>query len=113
MIRRPMWLGAGVVLGVGGTLWAEQHVRRRVRRAVELLSPSVARSEAVHAARQVGGRVRDAVEVAREERSRQEAELWRRLGEIPALHGRPNGRATPTRAASPGTGPKGSRRQHR
>jgi hypothetical protein len=80
MLRRPLWLGAGVVLGVGGTLWAEQRVRRRVRRAVEALSPRVAGSEAVQAAREMGDTVRDALDVARAERRRREAELWRRLG---------------------------------
>lgn len=117
MIRRPMWLGAGVVLGVGATLWAEQRVKRRVRRAVELLSPVVAGSEALETARAMGGRVRDAVDAARDERRRHETELWHRLGEVP-----PNRRAHRRASQPPGTRavprswrptPKGPGGQHR
>ena len=78
MLRRPLWLGTGVVLGVGGTLWVE----KRVRRAAALLSPRVAGSEAAQAARALGGTVRDALDVARAERRRHEAELWRRIGAV-------------------------------
>ena len=81
MVRRPLWLGAGIALGVGGTLWAERRVRRQVRRAAALLSPMVAGSEAVQVAREMGSTMRDALDVARAERRRREAELWRRLGE--------------------------------
>ncbi|MGC8472234.1 MAG: hypothetical protein ACP5PM_08085 [Acidimicrobiales bacterium] len=81
MVRRPLWLGAGIALGVGGTLWAERRVRRQVRRAASLLSPVVAGSEVVQAAREVGSTMRDALDVARAERRRREAELWRRIGE--------------------------------
>jgi hypothetical protein len=101
-MRRPIWLGAGIALGVGGTLWAEQRVRRRVRRAVEALSPAVAGNEALRAAREMGDRVRDAVDVARAERRRHEAELWRRMGEVP-----------PERAHVRRARPQGVRRQHR
>lgn len=107
-MRRPMWFGAGVAAGVGGTLWAERRVRRRLRRAVELLSPVVAGSEAVQAAREMGGRVRDAVDVARVERRRHETELWRRMGEVPP---RPHDAAS--RVSSKGTRARGPRRQHR
>lgn len=109
MIRRPMWLGAGIVLGVGGTLWAERRVRRQVRRATELLSPSVAGSEAVQAARAMGGRLRDAVHVARTERRRREAELWRRIGDVPPA--RPHD--VTSRVVPSGVRPRGSHRPHR
>ncbi len=109
MMRRPMWLGAGVVLGVGGTLWAEQRLRRRLRRAVALLSPGVAGSEAAHAAREMGGRLRDALDVAKAERRRHESELWRRMGEVP-----PSRRHDPaSHFPPPGVRPRGARRQHR
>ncbi|MGH9100240.1 MAG: hypothetical protein ACRDV8_08435 [Acidimicrobiales bacterium] len=101
-MRRPVWLGAGAVLGVGGTLWVEQRVRRRVRRAVAALTPAVAGNEAVQAARAMGGRVRGAVDVARAERRRQEADLWRRMGEAP-----------PTRVQHRSGRPEGARRPHR
>ncbi|HVC14570.1 MAG TPA: hypothetical protein VND62_06895 [Acidimicrobiales bacterium] len=108
MIRRPMWFGTGVALGVAGTLWVEQRVRRRVRRAVERLSPAFAGSEAVRAVRGTGARVKDAVEVARTERHRHESELWRRIGEVP-----PGRRHDAGRARSPSAKARGSRRQHR
>jgi hypothetical protein len=104
-MRRPIWLGAGIVLGVGGTLWAEQ----RVRRAVQVLSPSVAGNEAVQAAKEMGGRVRDAVGAAREERRRHEAELWRRMGEVPRA--RAHGGTPGSMPTEPG--PRGGRRRHR
>ncbi len=109
MMRRPMWLGAGIVLGVGGTLWTEQRVRRRVRRAVARLSPAVAGSDAAHAAREMKGRLGDALDAARAERRRCETELWSRLGEAPPTrhHGAAS-RLPPSSAR-----PTGARRQHR
>ncbi len=103
-MRRPMWLGAGIALGVGGTLWAGRHVRR----AVEQLSPSVAGNEAVRSARAMGGRVRSAMDAARDERHRHEAELWRRMGEVP-----PPGTHAAHAAHARTARPKGARRQHR
>lgn len=79
MIRRPLWLGAGVALGVGGTLWAEQQVRRRVRRVSAALTPAGASDEVRRSARAAGARVRAAVEEGRLERRRREAELWAEL----------------------------------
>ena len=76
MIRRPLWLGAGVALGVGGTLWAEQRVRRRIRQLSAALTPAGAVAEVRHSAGAVRDRVRDAVDEARLERRRREAELW-------------------------------------
>jgi hypothetical protein len=107
--RRPIWLGTGIVLGVGGTLWAERRVRRRVRRALDALSASAAGHEAVAAAREMGFRVRDALDAARAERSRHEAELWRRLGE------RPLARVHAATPVSPSSGPRanGGRHLHR
>ena len=75
-MRRPLWLGAGVALGVGGTLWAEQQVRRRVRRLSSALTPAGAADELRRSARAAGDRVRGAVDEARLERRRREAELW-------------------------------------
>lgn len=38
MMRRPLWLGAGVALGVGGTLWAELRLRRWIKRLPAVLA---------------------------------------------------------------------------
>lgn len=76
MIRRPLWLGAGVALGVGGTLWAEQRVRRRVRQLSAALTPAGAADEVRRSARAAGDRVRAAVDEARLECRHREAELW-------------------------------------
>ncbi len=85
-MRRPVWLAAGVVVGVGGTLWAEKRVRRVVRQATERLSPEHVAGGAVDAVRQVPGRVREAVEAGRRVRAAREEELWADLGaERPAL----------------------------
>lgn len=76
MIRRPLWLGAGVALGVGGTLWAEQRVRRRLRELSAALTPAGAADGVRRSARAAGERLRSAADEARLERRRREAELW-------------------------------------
>jgi hypothetical protein len=72
MMKRPFWFGTGLAAGVAGTLWAEQRIRRQVAR----LSPNHVANEAV---RQIGDRVRSAVDAGRQERDRREAELWAEL----------------------------------
>ncbi|MGO9455480.1 MAG: hypothetical protein ACLP62_00330, partial [Acidimicrobiales bacterium] len=76
MMRRPVWLAAGMALGVGGTLWAEQRVRRAARRAAGRLAPEQVVAGARQSVRQVGDRVRSAVDAGREARATREAELW-------------------------------------
>ncbi len=113
---RPTWLAAGVVVGVGGTIWAEQRVRRRLRRVVDRLTPAHVAGEAAGSARQVGARVRVAVATGREERSRREAELWDRLRDEPV---RPGPAAAMVSATAPATAngagnhPPASRRRRR
>ncbi len=75
-MRRPLWLGAGVALGVGGTLWAERRVRRTVRRATDRLTPQYATTRARARAAELGDRVRGALAEGRSARDRREAELW-------------------------------------
>jgi|GEM_PF-5258232 len=41
-MRRPLWFGAGVAVGAGGTLWVELRLRRWGRRAAALLAPLLA-----------------------------------------------------------------------
>lgn len=79
-MRRPVWLGAGVALGVGGTLWAQQRVRRGVRKAVDRLTPEHVAAGARESVRDLGARVRAAVETAQEVKVSREAELWEELG---------------------------------
>ena len=69
MMKRPFWFGTGLAAGVAGTLWAEQRIRRQMAK----LTPNHVANEAV---RQIGGRVRSAVDAGRQERDRREAELW-------------------------------------
>lgn len=56
MVRRVMWLGTGVVIGAGSSVWAMRRVQRSVRR----LAPDHVVREAVTGARQVLDRVSDA-----------------------------------------------------
>ena len=79
-MRRPVWLAAGMALGVGGTLWAEQRVRRAARRAAGRLAPEQVVADARQSVRQVGDRVRSAVDAGREARAVREAELWDEFG---------------------------------
>jgi hypothetical protein len=76
---RPTWLVAGVALGIGGTLWAEQRVRRGVQQAVARLSPDNVAAEALGSVRQFGDRVRVAVDTSREARARREDELLKEI----------------------------------
>ena len=97
-MRRPVWLAAGVALGVGGTLWAEQRVRRVVRQATVRLSPEHVAGGAVDSVRQVGDRVRQAVDAGRQARAQREEELWAEMSTDRSL---PPARRT--------TGPQGAR----
>ncbi len=98
MMKRPFWLGTGVVLGVAGTLWAEQRVRRAVDQTVAKLTPTHMATEAAQSVRQLGDRVRAAVEEGRQERARREAELW---DELDAGHLRGGTARTRPAAGSP------------
>ncbi len=93
MMRRPVWLAAGVALGVGGTLWAEQRVRRQVRRVTDSLRPTGLVDKARGRGDAARDRVRAAIEAGRLEREEREAELWRDLDGGPQPHGpsRPRG----------------------
>jgi hypothetical protein len=75
-MRRPVWLAAGVALGVGGTLWAEQRVRRQVRRVADSLRPAGLVGKARDRGDAARGRVRAAIDAGRLERDQREAELW-------------------------------------
>jgi hypothetical protein len=75
-MRRTFWLATGAALGVGGTLWAEQRVRRSVQQAADRLAPQQLAAGARTTVRQASERLRLAIEAAREERARREDELW-------------------------------------
>jgi hypothetical protein len=79
-VKRPTWLVAGVALGVGGTLWAEQRVRRQMRRMADRLTPEGMVAGARDRARGAGDRVRGAFESGRREQQRTEDALWQDLG---------------------------------
>jgi hypothetical protein len=113
VIGRPLWLAAGVAVGVGGTLWAE----RRVRRAVDRLVPESVATEAGRSVRRLGDRVQAAVVAGREARDRREEELWAELGgrppDAPQAPARSPGRARPAAPAAPAHAARlGRRRGH-
>ncbi|MGP8060660.1 MAG: hypothetical protein ACLP9C_13630 [Acidimicrobiales bacterium] len=110
MIRRPLWVATGVVIGVGGTLWAEQRVRRGLQQAAERLTPHQVAAGARDSARQLGARVRGALEEGRDERERAEAELWESLEHQPGPTGRSHaGAGRRGRSVRAGGGPGGDR----
>ena len=88
---RKRWLAAGVAVGVGGTLWAEQRVRRRIQQTVDRLAPSALSQGVVEGAQHVSDRIKSAFETGRTERARQEAELRERYGDPVTRGGRPPG----------------------
>lgn len=77
MIRRGMWLGAGVVLGAGGTVWS----RRRIATLAERTRTGEITGDVVRlvdrGARRVRRRMALAVEAGRVEARRREGELLR------------------------------------
>ena len=79
MMRRPIWLGAGVVIGVGATVGAEAKVKRAAESAVRKLTPEQMAASARHAARKLQSRVSSAIDAGREARAQREDELWREL----------------------------------
>jgi hypothetical protein len=94
MMVRVRWFAAGMLVGAGGTLWAERRVRAHVRQAADRLKPAHMADGMTSSARDVQARVQRAIEVGRDERARREQELQRRYGA-----GRPNLRV----ASSAGT----------
>lgn len=90
MLKRPLWFMTGVAAGVGGTLWVEH----RIREAMARLEPDNVAREAVDSVRQLGGRVREAVEAGRAASDLRERELRREMRLGPRLS-----LATPTKPA--------------
>lgn len=80
MIRRPLWLAAGAALGVAGTIWAEQRVRRGIRQVSDMLTADHMVAAARRSVTGAGERVRAAVEAGHETRRLREEELWASLG---------------------------------
>lgn len=93
MLKRLRWITFGVVLGVAGTVWVRWRFRRRLDRAVAAVLPGGLSGRAVTTLRDMGRRLRSALEAGREERARREAELWHDLEGQPrhAKHARPGG----------------------
>ncbi len=71
MLRRVRWLGAGLVLGVGGSLWAE----RKVKAVSARYRPSGLATTAASRARDVPSDVRAALREGREAMRQRESEL--------------------------------------
>jgi len=79
VIRRPLWLATGVVVGVGGTLWTQQRVRKVIDQAQARLSPEHVVRGAARSAQGIPARVRAANAAAAQERRRRERELRERF----------------------------------
>ncbi len=109
-MRRPAWLALGVAIGVGGTLWTEQQVKKTLRQAKDRLAPDQLAADALAGVRQ---RLRAAVSAAREAREERAAELWRELDPPPA-NGRPGAVPPPPAVKAPQTnGLRGGGTTHR
>jgi len=107
-VKRPFWVATGVVIGIGGTLWAEQRVRRGAAQLADALSAEQLAKGARRSAGAVGERMRGALEAGRQERARTERELWEGLEAPTAANGQ---RAASPRRAVADEGPKRRRRQ--
>lgn len=66
VVKRAMWLGAGVALGAGSSLWVERRVRRAVQEAARQLAPNELVAGVGRTARAMGDRIFDAVAEGRE-----------------------------------------------
>ncbi|HLI73497.1 MAG TPA: hypothetical protein VKU86_06420 [Acidimicrobiales bacterium] len=89
MIRRPLWLAAGVALGAGGTLWTRRRLEGLSRRIESGTVGADLASLADRSAHAAAHRVRAAVDAGRKAARRREDDLRREL-EDRAFH--PNGR---------------------
>ncbi len=74
-MKRPVWLITGVALGVGGTLWAEQRVKKTIKRTLDRFTPESIGNGAIDSVRSLNERVKGAVNAALEEQSLQETLL--------------------------------------
>jgi len=83
VIRRPLWLATGVVVGVGGTLWTQQRVRKVIDQAQARLSPEHVVRGAARSAQGIPARVRAANAAGAAERRRRERELRERFAHRP------------------------------
>ncbi|HLH45730.1 MAG TPA: hypothetical protein VKV25_01145 [Acidimicrobiales bacterium] len=77
MFLRARWMGVGVVVGAGGTVW----LRHRWRQVVARTRPSQAVPEAAVRVREWALDVADAVREGRAQASTREAELRARYGQ--------------------------------
>lgn len=76
MLKRARWVAIGILIGIAASVWARRRLRRRLERAVAVVLPGGLSGGAAASLRQTGARLRAAVDAAREERARREAELW-------------------------------------
>jgi hypothetical protein len=81
MIRRPLWLAAGVALGAGGTLWTRRRLERLSRRLERGTVAADVVSLVDRSAHGAMGRMRDAVDAGRTAARRREDHLWHELGD--------------------------------
>jgi hypothetical protein len=76
VLRRVRWLGAGVALGLGGSVWAQ----RKVKAATAKYRPGGLAGTAVEKAKAWPGEVRAAIGEGRTTMRQREAELRHEMG---------------------------------
>ncbi len=85
MIKRVKWMGAGLAVGVGGSLWAQ----RKVKTVVARYTPAGLGNGAVNRVKVIPGEVKAALREGRSAMQEREAEL---RADSPARVRQPPGR---------------------
>jgi hypothetical protein len=81
MFKRLFWLGTGLTVGFGSSVW----LMRAVRRTVERFTPQRLTHDAVAGARSVSTELKAALDEGRDAMRQREAELRAEIGRRTAL----------------------------
>ncbi|HUY64465.1 MAG TPA: hypothetical protein VMV14_08115 [Acidimicrobiales bacterium] len=91
MIRRGAWMTAGMVVGVGATVWSQRQAAVLTQRARQGRLPGDVARIIDRGSRRVGTRLRLAVDAGRVEARRRQEELHRQLATTARMPGRQAG----------------------
>ena len=86
MIRRGLWLAAGVAAGAGGTIWSRRRLQGLAERARAGQIPSDITRLVERGGRRISRRVGTAVDAGRVQARRRESELRLALRPGPRAH---------------------------